>query len=298
MEEILQENFLFAQGEIQCFDNYKIKHLVSTHHGSSGSPILLQNNFTTIGIHKAGNPKKKENIGIFFKNILTHFLLENNLIVNQIICEYNIKNKNKDIQILNCYEEAKKEDPEEPFWDEIECVENEKEIKDKSELYLNNQKIQFCFKYKFEIEGKNTINIIFNNLLKNTNFMFYKCSRLTSLNLSNFNAYNFNNISYMFSGCSSLTSLNLSNFNTNNVNNMRRMFSGCSSLTSLSLSNFNTNNVNNMSYMFVGCSSLKSLNLSDFNTKNVKNMSSMFYECSSLTSLNTKDERILEEWKN
>ena len=78
MEEILQENFLFAQGEIQCFDNYKIKHLVSTHHGSSGSPILLQNNCKIIGIHKAGNPKKKENIGIFFKNILTHFLLENN----------------------------------------------------------------------------------------------------------------------------------------------------------------------------------------------------------------------------
>ena len=103
MEEILQENFLFAQGEIQCFDNYKIKHLVSTHHRSSGSPILLQNNFTTIGIHKAGNPKKKENIGIFFKNILTHFLLENNFIGNQIICEYDIKNENEeDIQILNC----------------------------------------------------------------------------------------------------------------------------------------------------------------------------------------------------
>ena len=40
-------------------------------------------------------------------------------------------------------------------------------------------------------------------------------------------------MSYMFSGCSSLTSLNLSNFNTNNVNNMSFMFSKCSSLTSL-----------------------------------------------------------------
>jgi hypothetical protein len=42
--------------------------------------------------------------------------------------------------------------------------------------------MQFCFKYKFEIEGKNTINIVFNNLLKNTNFMFSNCSSLTSLN--------------------------------------------------------------------------------------------------------------------
>ena len=80
----------FAQGGIQCFDDYKIKHLVSTHHGSSGSPILLQNNFQIIGIHKAGNTKKNENIGIFFQDILTHFLLQNNSNINQIICKYNI----------------------------------------------------------------------------------------------------------------------------------------------------------------------------------------------------------------
>ena len=34
----------------------------------------------------------------------------------------------------------------------------------------------------------------------------------------------------MFYECSSLTSLNLSNFNTNNVEDMREMFDGCSSL--------------------------------------------------------------------
>ena len=37
--------------------------------------------------------------------------------------------------------------------------------------------------------------------------MFYYCSSLTSLNLSN----NVNNMSYMLYGCSSLISLNLSN---------------------------------------------------------------------------------------
>ena len=40
----------------------------------------------------------------------------------------------------------------------------------------------------------------------------------------------------MFYYCSSLTSLNLSNFNTNNVKEMSRMFFHCSSLTSLNLS--------------------------------------------------------------
>ena len=40
-------------------------------------------------------------------------------------------------------------------------------------------------------------------------------------------------MSYMFYYCSSLTSLDLSNFNTNNVTDMRSMFYNCSSLTSL-----------------------------------------------------------------
>ena len=60
----------------------------------------------------------------------------------------------------------------------------------------------------------------------------------------------------MFWGCSSLKELNLSNFNTNNVTIMGYMFSGCSSLKELNLSNFNTNTnkVTFMGYMFSGCS--------------------------------------------
>jgi surface protein len=59
-------------------------------------------------------------------------------------------------------------------------------------------------------------------------------------------------MSYMFSECTSLPSLNLSNFNTNNVNNMSGMFYNCSSLTFLNLCNFNTNNVKCMDWMFFG----------------------------------------------
>ena len=45
-------------------------------------------------------------------------------------------------------------------------------------------------------------------------------------------------------------SLDLSNFNTNNINNMRCMIFWYSSLISLNLSNFNTNNVKYMRDMF------------------------------------------------
>ena len=67
----------------------------------------------------------------------------------------------------------------------------------------------------------------------------------------------------MFYGCSSLINIDLSNFNTNNVTNMNRMFFGCSSLKNIDLSNFNTNNVTHMFGMFAGCSSLNNINLSN-----------------------------------
>ena len=150
---------------------------------------------------------------------------------NYIICEYDIKNKDinkllyffiEPIRILNCYEEAKEDHQK---WN-LEGINNDKEIKENCELYLNENKIDFCYKYKFGNEGKYTIKFIFQKPLINMNYMFYECDKLLSIDLSN--------------------------FNTNNVTNMIRMFSYCSSLTCLNLSNFNTNNVNNMSYMFVG----------------------------------------------
>ena len=54
----------------------------------------------------------------------------------------------------------------------------------------------------------------------------------------------------MFFGCTSITNINLSNFNTNNVTNMSDMFFECSPLTNINLSNFNTNNAIDMSWIF------------------------------------------------
>ena len=55
--------------------------------------------------------------------------------------------------------------------------------------------------------------------------MFYYCSSLTSLNLSNFNTINVTDMSRMFSLCSSLNTLDLSNFDTKNVKNSKEIFS-------------------------------------------------------------------------
>ena len=116
--------------------------------------------------------------------------------------------------------------------------------------------------------------------------MFYRCSSLTSLDVSTFNTSNVNDMEMMFSDCSKLTFLNVSNFNTSKVTSMSSMFSGCSSLTSLDVSNFSTSNVTDMSYMFESCSNLISLDLSNFKTNSVTKMRSMFAYCSKLRFLN------------
>ena len=115
--------------------------------------------------------------------------------------------------------------------------------------------------------------------------MFDGCSALESLNLTNFNTANVENMSSMFYDCSALNSLDLTNFNTAKVEYMNNMFDGCSALESLNLTNFNTAKVEYMNYMFDGCSALESLNLTNFNTAEVTNMSYMFKGCSALTSL-------------
>lgn len=78
----------------------------------------------------------------------------------------------------------------------------------------------------------------------------------------------FTNTSYMFYVCSSLTNLDVSNFDTSKVTNMSWMFVSCSSLTTLDVSSFDTNNVTDMQYMFDNCSNL-TLDCSHWNVDKV-----------------------------
>ena len=88
--------------------------------------------------------------------------------------------------------------------------------------------------------------------------MFYGCSALTSLDLTNFNTANVDFMYYMFEGCSALKSLDLTNFNTAKVTYMNNMFEGCSALTTIYASDkFDTDNVKYGLDMFTGCKSLK-----------------------------------------
>ena len=97
--------------------------------------------------------------------------------------------------------------------------------------------------------------ICVNNNITNMDGMFYGCTSLTLLDLSNFDNGNVTTMREMLYNCTKLISLNLSNFNTSKVTTMYGMFSYCRSLTSLNVSNFDTSNVNNMAWMFYSCTS-------------------------------------------
>ena len=79
---------------------------------------------------------------------------------------------------------------------------NENDI-NKCIIKINEKVIPFNYKHKFE--SKYTINYLFKNDINNTAFMFYRCSSLISIYLSNFNISNVTNMRSMFEGCSSLT---------------------------------------------------------------------------------------------
>lgn len=116
-------------------------------------------------------------------------------------------------------------------------------------------------------------------------YMFAGCSKMTQLDLSNFNTIDVFDMSGMFYGCKSLTRLDLSGFDTSKVKYMSDMFSDCKSLTSLDLSSFDTSKVIDTSRMFYGCESLTELDLSNLDVSRVMDISGMFAHCESLIKL-------------
>ena len=148
--------------------------------------------------------------------------------------------------------------------------------------------IQYGFAYCYNLIEVSGENLVTSRTFKNVTdmaYMFYRCSKLTCLDVSGFDTSGVTNMNEMFNGCSQLTSLDVSDFNTSQVTDMSRMFSSCSSLTNIDVSGFNTYNVTDMSWMFSDCRNLTSLDVSNFNTSKVTDMSWMFYGCKGLTNI-------------
>ena len=165
-------------------------------------------------------------------------------------------------------------EPGSPYPDEIHINE------------INQSKIQMNYDFN---EADNNITLIWYNNINITRCMFFECSNITEINLTNFDASLVKDMAGMFNGCSSLKNIDFTNFNTSQVEYMDYMFYSCTSINSLDLSVFNTSQVISMFQMFFNCKSLYSLDLSNFNTTKVNNMKDIFKSCSKLKYFNLEN---------
>ena len=116
---------------------------------------------------------------------------------NYINAEIYIKEEdiNKNIRIINSFENAKKEKRWKDKENEYIYV-NENEIK-RCEIKINGELIPFCYFYKFNKKGKYNITYSFPTDLTKINHMFYECRSLINIDLSNLNTQNVTNMSAM-----------------------------------------------------------------------------------------------------
>ena len=139
--------------------------------------------------------------------------------------------------------------------------------------------------YYMDNEEENEVYIVFYQNLLRTREMFRGLSRITKIDLSNFNFSDVKDALNMFYECESLTSIKFGNTTTKSLENMAGMFRGCLNLLSLDLSMFDTSKVKYMGNLFLYCTSLKELNIDNFDTSKVQLMTNMFSGLKSITSL-------------
>lgn len=114
---------------------------------------------------------------------------------------------------------------------------------------------------------------------------FAGCSSLKHIKIVKWNTKQATDTSYMFADCQALTSLDVSKFDTTKVENMAYMFYNCAALRTIDVSNFKTTNVRDMASMFEGCAKVRALNVSKFDTSAVMSFANMFKDCLQIEQL-------------
>ena len=147
-------------------------------------------------------------------------------------------------------------------------------------------------------EVKNLNNLDTSNV-EYYNGMFRGCSKLKSLDVSNFNLSKAKSlgdksvggsggskgISGMFYGCNALEELDVSKWDVSGVESMANVFAYCLSLKSLDLSSWDVSSVTDMQMMFKNCYCLRTIGqIQGWNTSSVNDMWFMFYYCNYLTA--------------
>ena len=91
------------------------------------------------------------------------------------------------------------------------------------EVDINNIiQVNVIYEYAF-VEQENIVKLYYHNL-NNMKQMFYSCSDIKKIDLSNFDSSTVTTMKYAFYGCSSLEQINLSNMNAEKATDISHMF--------------------------------------------------------------------------
>ena len=176
-------------------------------------------------------------------------------IISNITATYVSTLDNEKIKIINS-----------TYLENIISMEIDNQTINNTDSYIFKNKGKHIIYFKINLKNLNSLDYMFCALNKlnsisfpqsfdtkniiSMNHMFFFCSNLISIDISNFNIEKVENISYMFYGCSLLTTIKLPNSKSPNLIDIRNLFFNCNNLNSIDLSNFNSNKIFNMEYIF------------------------------------------------
>lgn len=107
------------------------------------------------------------------------------------------------------------------------------------------------------------VNNSFVALWNSLEWLFEDCTKLTYVDVNDWNIVQATSLRLMFANCIALSNITLNNWDTRNITNTSSMFAYCNSLENLDITGWNMTNVTDMTDMFAGCSEIKNLLLSE-----------------------------------
>lgn len=123
-------------------------------------------------------------------------------------------------------------------------------------------------------------------------------SKITKLDLTNWNVENIENMTLMFSTLYNLEELNIDGWITSSVKTFDGIFEYCEKLVNIiGIENLNTQKATSLESMFKNCESLQKLDLSKWNVSNCRISISMFEDCHSLETIGDTSQWNLKNLK-
>ena len=213
---------------------------------------------------------------IFYLSYFISFNFITNFIIIFIFCSLPVKIKNSEIRLVIQGSGSQK-------------VINKNFANTPNEVLVNGNSITPCKICVLPSGSKNIVTLKFNSQLTTCSNMFMGLTKITEIDLSDFDSSKSLSMYNMFNGCTNLKKITFGNMVTSSVRDMEAMFKQCSSLTFIDLSKFDTRSVTTMREMFKECRKLISVDVSNFNTKNVEDMMDFCCDCNELITIDVSN---------